>query len=60
MRDTLPPLFVVFSLAMLLPMLTEAGSSIAGTVGYVYEEFTHLVPNLLFLERCLPMAQDAY
>jgi len=58
MRDTLPPLFVVFSLATLLPMLTEAGFSIVGTVGQVYEEFTHLVPNLLFLGRCLQPAQD--
>jgi hypothetical protein len=39
-------------------MLTEAGFSIVGTVGQVYEEFTHLVPNLLFLGRCLQPAQD--
>jgi len=56
MRDSLVPLFVVFSLAMQFHMLTGPGTSIFRGMGKVYEEFTYSIPNLLFLGVTLPVA----
>ncbi len=57
MRDTLIPLFVLFSLAMQMHMLTGAGTSILRGMGRVYEEFSYSIPNLLFLAVTLPAAR---
>ncbi|MGB8260237.1 MAG: hypothetical protein WCE75_07790 [Terracidiphilus sp.] len=57
MRDSLVPLFVVFSLAMQFHMLTGAGTSVFRGMGRVYEEFTYSIPNLLFLAVTLPAAR---
>ena len=57
MRDTLIPLFVLFSLAMQMHMLTGAGTSILRGMGRVYEEFSYSIPNLLFLAITLPAAR---
>ena len=57
MRDTLVPLFVVFSLAMQMHMLTGAGTSILRGMGRVYEEFSYSIPNLLFLAVMMPAAR---
>ena len=57
MRDTLIPLFVVFSLAMHMHMLTGAGTSILRGMGRVYEEFTYSIPNLMLLAVTLPAAR---
>ena len=54
MRDTLVPLFVVFSIAMQFHMLTGAGTSVFRGMGRVYEEFTYSVPNLVLLAVALP------
>jgi len=54
MRQTLIPLFVVFSLAMQLHMLTGPGTSMFRGMGRVYEEFTYSIPNLLLLGVTLP------
>ena len=57
MRDTLIPLFVVFSLAMQFHMLTGPGTSILRGIGRIYEEFTYSLPNLLLLMVLLPAAR---
>jgi O-antigen/teichoic acid export membrane protein len=57
MGDTLVPLFVVFSLAMHMHMLTGAGTSIFRGMGRVYEEFTYSIPNLVLLAVTLPAAR---
>jgi len=57
MRQMLVPLFVVFSLAMQLHMLTGAGTSVFRGMGRVYEEFTYSIPNLLLLCITLPAAR---
>jgi len=57
MRYTLIPLFVVFSLAMHVHMLTGAGTSIFRGMGRVYEEFTYSIPNLVLLAVTLPAAR---
>ncbi len=49
MRDSLIPLFVVFSLAMQFHMLTGPGTSIFRGMGRVYEEFNYSVPNVMLL-----------
>jgi O-antigen/teichoic acid export membrane protein len=49
MRESLIPLFVVFSLAMQFHMLTGPGTSIFRGMGRVYEEFNYSVPNVLLL-----------
>ncbi len=54
MRESLIPLFVVFSFAMQFHMLTGPGTSIFRGMGRVYEEFTYSVPNLLLLGVTLP------
>jgi O-antigen/teichoic acid export membrane protein len=56
MRETLIPLFVVFSLAMQFHMLTGPGTSIFRGMGRVYEEFNYSVPNLLLLGVTLPVS----
>jgi O-antigen/teichoic acid export membrane protein len=56
-RDRLIPLFVVFSLAMQMHMLTGAGTSIFRGMGRVYEEFTYSIPNLALLAVTLPAAR---
>ena len=57
MGGRLVPLFVVFSFAMQLHMLTGPGTSILRGMGRVYEEFTYSVPNLLLLAVALPAAR---
>jgi O-antigen/teichoic acid export membrane protein len=57
MRYTLIPLFVVFSLAMHMHMLTGAGTSVFRGMGRVYEEFTYSIPNLVLLAVTLPAAR---
>jgi hypothetical protein len=56
-RHKLVPLFVVFSLAMHLHMLTGPGTSMFRGMGRVYEEFTYSIPNLLLLAILLPAAR---
>ena len=55
MRDSLIPLFVVFSIAMQFHMLTGPGTSIFRGMGRVYEEFNYSIPNLLLLAVTLPL-----
>jgi O-antigen/teichoic acid export membrane protein len=57
MRETLIPLFVVFSFAMQFHMLTGPGTSILRGMGRVYEEFTYSVPNVLLLGVTLPASR---
>jgi O-antigen/teichoic acid export membrane protein len=57
MRQTLIPLFVVFSLAAQFHMLTGPGTSTFRGMGRVYEEFTYSIPNLILLAVTLPMAR---
>ncbi len=57
MRESLIPLFVVFSLAMQFHMLTGPGTSIFRGMGRVYEEFNYSVPNLLLLGVTLPLSR---
>jgi O-antigen/teichoic acid export membrane protein len=57
MRETLIPLFVVFSIAMQFHMLTGPGTSIFRGMGRVYEEFNYSIPNLLLLAITLPMSR---
>jgi len=55
MRDSLIPLFVLFSISMQFHMLTGPGTSIFRGMGRVYEEFNYSVPNLLLLAVTLPL-----
>jgi len=57
MRDSLIPLFVIFSLAMQFHMLTGPGTSVFRGMGRVYEEFNYSVPNLLLLGITLPASR---
>jgi O-antigen/teichoic acid export membrane protein len=57
MRDSLIPLFVVFSIAMQFHMLTGPGTSIFRGMGRVYEEFNYSIPNLLLLAVTLPLSR---
>jgi len=57
MRESLIPLFVVFSIAMQFHMLTGPGTSIFRGMGRVYEEFNYSVPNLILLAVTLPLAR---
>jgi O-antigen/teichoic acid export membrane protein len=57
MRDSLIPLFVVFSIAMQFHMLTGPGTSIFRGMGRVYEEFNYSIPNILMLAVTLPLAR---
>ena len=57
MRESLIPLFVVFSLAMQFHMLTGPGTSIFRGMGRVYEEFNYSVPNVLLLGVTLPLSR---
>jgi O-antigen/teichoic acid export membrane protein len=57
MRETLIPLFVVFSIAMQFHMLTGPGTSIFRGMGRVYEEFNYSIPNLLLLAVTLPLSR---
>jgi len=56
-RHKLVPLFVVFSIAMHLHMLTGPGTSMFRGMGRVYEEFTYSIPNLVLLAILLPAAR---
>lgn len=49
-------MFVVFSLAMQMHLLTGPGTSMFRGMGRVYEEFTYSIPNVLLLGVTLPMA----
>jgi len=57
MRDSLVPLFVVFSIAMQFHMLTGPGTSIFRGMGRVYEEFNYSIPNLLLVAALLPLSR---
>jgi hypothetical protein len=57
MRESLIPLFVVFSIAMQFHMLTGPGTSIFRGMGRVYEEFNYSIPNLLLLAVTLPLSR---
>ena len=57
MRESLIPLFVVFSIAMQFHMLTGPGTSIFRGMGRVYEEFNYSIPNLLMLAVTLPLSR---
>ena len=57
MRDSLVPLFVVFSIAMQFHMLTGPGTSIFRGMGRVYEEFNYSIPNLLLVAVLLPLSR---
>ena len=57
MKESLIPLFVVFSIAMQFHMLTGPGTSIFRGMGRVYEEFNYSIPNLLLLAVTLPLAR---
>ncbi len=57
MRDSLIPLFVVFSISMQFHMLTGPGTSIFRGMGRVYEEFNYSIPNILMLGITLPVAR---
>jgi O-antigen/teichoic acid export membrane protein len=57
LKDTLIPLFVLFSLAMQMHMLTGAGNSVFRGMGRVYEEFNYTIPNLVLLAITLPAAR---
>lgn len=51
------PLFVVFSLATQMHMLTGPGTSMFRGMGKVYEEFTYSLPNVILLAITLPVAR---
>jgi O-antigen/teichoic acid export membrane protein len=55
--ETLLPLFVIFSLAMHLHVLTGPGTSIFRGIGRVYDEYAYTIPNLLLLAVALPAAR---
>jgi len=57
MRESLIPLFVLFSLAMQFHMLTGPGTSIFRGMGRVYEEFNYSIPNLLLVAVALPVSR---
>ena len=57
MRESLIPLFVVFSFAMQFHMLTGPGTSIFRGMGRVYEEFNYSIPNLILLAVTLPLSR---
>ncbi|HEY1903634.1 MAG TPA: hypothetical protein VGG56_14465 [Terracidiphilus sp.] len=57
MRDSLIPLFVVFSIAMQFHMLTGPGTSIFRGMGRVYEEFNYSIPNLILLAVTVPLSR---
>ncbi len=57
MRDSLIPLFVVFSISMQFHMLTGPGTSIFRGMGRVYEEFNYSIPNILMLCITLPVSR---
>ncbi|WP_420236779.1 lipopolysaccharide biosynthesis protein [Telmatobacter bradus] len=57
MRQTLLPLFVVFSLATQMHMMTGPGTSIFRGTGRVYLEFSYSIPNLLLLAVFLPLSR---
>ncbi len=57
MRDSLVPLFVLFSITMQFHMLTGPGTSIFRGMGRVYEEFNYSVPNLLLVAIALPLSR---
>jgi O-antigen/teichoic acid export membrane protein len=57
MRDSLIPLFVLFSISMQFHMLTGPGTSIFRGMGRVYEEFNYSIPNLLLLAVTLPLSR---
>jgi O-antigen/teichoic acid export membrane protein len=57
MRESLIPLFVVFSIAMQFHMLTGPGTSIFRGMGRVYEEFNYSIPNLILLAVTLPLSR---
>lgn len=56
MRESLVPLFVLFSIAMQFHMLTGPGTSVFRGMGRVYEEFNYSIPNLVLLAVALPLA----
>jgi O-antigen/teichoic acid export membrane protein len=56
MRDSLIPLFVIFSISMQFHMLTGPGTSIFRGMGRVYEEFNYSIPNILLLAITIPLA----
>jgi len=60
MRDSLIPLFVLFSIAMQFHMLTGPGTSVFRGMGRVYEEFHYSVPNILLLAVTLPLSHWYY
>ena len=57
MRDSLIPLFVLFSISMQFHLLTGPGTSIFRGMGRVYEEFNYSIPNLLLLAVTLPLSR---
>jgi O-antigen/teichoic acid export membrane protein len=57
MRESLVPLFVVFSFAMQFHMLTGPGTSLLRGMGRVYDEFTYSLPNLALLAVTLPASR---
>jgi hypothetical protein len=57
MRDSLIPLFVLFSISMQFHLLTGPGTSIFRGMGRVYEEFNYSIPNLLLLAVALPLSR---
>jgi O-antigen/teichoic acid export membrane protein len=56
MRDSLIPLFVIFSISMQFHMLTGPGTSIFRGMGRVYEEFNYSIPNILLLAITVPLS----
>jgi hypothetical protein len=56
MRDSLIPLFVIFSISMQFHMLTGPGTSIFRGMGRVYEEFNYSIPNIVLLAITVPLA----
>jgi len=59
MRDSLIPLFVLFSISMQFHMLTGPGTSLFRGMGRVYEEFNYSIPNLALLAVALPLSHWA-
>ncbi|MGA2538482.1 MAG: lipopolysaccharide biosynthesis protein [Terracidiphilus sp.] len=57
MRESLIPLFVLFSISMQFHMLTGPGTSIFRGMGRVYEEFNYSIPNILMLAVTLPLSR---
>jgi O-antigen/teichoic acid export membrane protein len=56
-QASLISLFVVFSLAMQMHMLTGTGTSIFRGMGRVYEEFYYSIPNIMLLAITLPFTR---